>query len=69
MSHTAIKNQLFKNEKSAVAIRRNGKFGYFAFTLYALFAIIAIWFPLTIAVITCITWIFWLGVGINMKNE
>lgn len=69
MSHTAIKNQLFKNEKSAVAIRRNGKFGYFAFTLYALFAIIAIWFPLTIAIITCITWIFWLGVGINMKNE
>jgi 1,4-dihydroxy-2-naphthoate octaprenyltransferase len=66
---TALKNQLAKNEKAALQIRMNCKFGYFAFALYTFFAIIAIWFPLTIAIVTTFTWIFWLTVGINIKHE
>ena len=66
---TAIKNHLGKNEKSNVKIRENGKFGYFAFILYSICAITAFWFPLTVALITTITWIFWLIYGANIKNE
>ena len=66
---TAIKNHLGRNEKSNLAIRQNGKFGYFAFTLYSLCAIVAFWFPLTVAMITTITWIFWLVYGISIKHE
>jgi uncharacterized membrane protein len=65
----ALKNNLGKDEKATVQIRQNGQFAYFAFILYTLCAIIAIWFPLTIAIITTITWIFWLIHGINIKHE
>jgi len=64
-----LKNHLARNEKSTVKIRENGKFGYFAFILYSICAITAFWFPLTIAVITTITWIFWLIYGVNIKHE
>jgi uncharacterized membrane protein len=65
----ALKDHLGKSEKAILQIRRNGKFGYFAFVLYTLCAVIAIWFPLAIAIITTITWIFWLINGISMKHE
>jgi len=65
----ALKNQLAKSEKAALKIRMNGKFGYFATALYSLCAIIAIWFPLVIAIVTTLTWIFWLIYGINIKHE
>jgi len=69
ISGTAIKNDLAKGEKAVLQIRLNGNFGYFAFALYSLCAIIAIWFPLAIAVVTTLTWIFWLIYGINYKHE
>lgn len=65
----ALKNHLYKNEKSAQIIQKNGKFGYFAFTLYSICAITAFWFPLTIAMITVISWIFWLIHGNSIKHE
>ena len=57
------------NEKADIQIRKNGKFGVFAFILYSLFAIVAFWFPLAIAIITTLTWVFWLIFGINIKHE
>ena len=69
ISQAALKNHLAKNEKSAVKIRENGKFGYFAFILYSICAITAFWFPLTIATITTITWIFWLIYSVNFTHE
>jgi uncharacterized membrane protein len=65
----ALKNQLYKSEKSIKTIRENGKYGYYAFVMYALCAIIAVWFPLAIAVVTTLVWIFWLILGIRMKHE
>ncbi|HYM93653.1 MAG TPA: TMEM175 family protein [Chitinophagaceae bacterium] len=67
--NAALKDHLGKSEKATLQIRKNGQFGYFAFALYTLCAIIAIWFPLAIAIITTITWIFWLINGISMKHE
>jgi len=69
LTRTALKNQLTKNEKSALVIRENGKYGYFAFAVYILCAIIAFWFPLTITIVTALIWIFWLIWGINIKTD
>jgi uncharacterized membrane protein len=66
---TALKNQLAKNEKATLRLRKNNRNGYFAFIIYTLLAILAFWFPLPIAIITTITWIFWLALGISMKHE
>ncbi len=66
---TALKNRLAKSEKAILQIRMNGKFGYFAFALYTFCAIMAIWFPLAIAIVTTLTWIFWLIYGINIRHE
>lgn len=69
LTTTILNNNLVKNEKSIPKTRLNRKFGYFAFTLYSLCAIMAIWFPLTIAIITTITWFFWLIWGIRINQD
>jgi len=42
--------------------------GYCAFTFYSLLAVTALWFPLVIAIVTTLSWIFWLALGIRMKH-
>lgn len=49
--------------------RENNRYGYFTFSFYSLCAIMAFWFPLAIAIITTIVWIFWLIAGITIKHE
>ena len=66
---TALKSHMEKSEKARKAIRKSGRFGYFAFVLYTLCAIAAIWFPLTIVILTTITWVFWLVFGMNIRHE
>lgn len=65
---TALRNQLSKDEASTSTMRENRRNGFFAFVLYSLFSIIALWFPMTIAILTTLTWIFWLTLGIRMKH-
>jgi uncharacterized membrane protein len=69
ITKAALKDHLGKSEKANLQIRKNGQYAFFAFGLYILCAIIAIWFALVIAIITTITWIFWLIHGINLKDE
>jgi uncharacterized membrane protein len=66
---TALKDKLYKSEAAAAIVRSNRKYGYFAFALYLLFAIVAFWFPFSIAILTILTWVFWLVWGINMNQE
>ena len=66
---SASKHKLCSSENSIQIINKNRKFGYFAFALYSLLAVVAIWLPLAAAIITTFTWIFWLILGNNMKNE
>jgi cobalamin synthase len=66
---TALKNQLTKNEKSTMQMQVNRRNGYYSVTVYSMLAIIAFWFPLTIAFITVLLWIFWLIFGIRIKND
>jgi len=69
ITNTALNNHLGKSEKANKMIRNNGRFGYFATILYALLAVLAFWFPVTMAIVTGITWIFWLVYGISIKHE
>ena len=64
-----LKFDLCKNAKATLLIRNNRKYGYYAFLLYTLCAIAASWFPLSIAIFTTLTWVFWLILGINIEPE
>jgi uncharacterized membrane protein len=63
----AIKNQLTKNETSKKGIVADRKFAYFAFALYSLCTIVAFWLPSFIAIITIVSWIFWLVYGLSIR--
>ena len=69
LTGSALKDQLTKNEKSTLTIRESRKFSFFAFVLYSLCAIAATWFPLTIAIVTTLSWLFWLIYGFSIKQE
>jgi uncharacterized membrane protein len=65
---TALKDDLTTGVGAASTIRDGKRNGYVAFALYALLAITALWFPLAVAAITTVSWIFWLVLGIRMKH-
>lgn len=57
------------NEKATVIARATYRNGYSALIIYALCTIIAFWFPLIIALLITLIWVFWLIHGINIKGE
>jgi uncharacterized membrane protein len=69
LTGAALKYKLTRNDKSTLAMREANRNGYFALAGYSLCAIVAIWFPQTIAVVTALSWVFWLIYGINIKAE
>jgi uncharacterized membrane protein len=69
VSKTAIKNQLAKNKEANQSLEKNYRFGFFAFILYSVFSILATWFPLVIAGLTALSWIFWLIVSVRILIE
>jgi uncharacterized membrane protein len=69
VSRTAVAGRLTRHERATATMRVNGRFGYVACVGYALFALAAVWFPLTIAGLTTLVWIFWLALGVTMKQE
>jgi len=68
-TQASLKGNLLKNEKAIVQARDARKFGVYALVTYSLCAILAIWYPLVIAVITTLIWIYWLIYGIRLKEE
>lgn len=69
ITNTSVNNHLGKSENAILQIRKNRQYGYFAFVLYTLCTILAFWFPLAIAAVTTLTWVFWLIAGIKIKHE
>jgi uncharacterized membrane protein len=69
LTHTALHNQLTKDKRSASIMRNNNRFGYFAFVLYAVCAVVAAWFPLAIAIVTTLIWLFWLVYSIAIHRQ
>ena len=64
----ALRDHLAVDEPAAAAIRSNARNGYFAIVFYALLAIVAIWLPIPVAVVTTLSWLFWLVLGLRMKH-
>ena len=70
LARTALgPNPLTKNEKSTLAMRSNLRNGYFALAAYTTLTVLAFWFPLVIAFLISLIWVFWLIHGINIKSE
>ena len=69
MNGAALRGKLYKDEMSHSTMRTANRNGYFAFVVYSTLAIAAFWLPQTVAAITTLTWIFWLGFGIYTLNR
>ncbi len=65
---TALRNHLTASERAAATLRENGRRGYLAVTFYGLLAIAALWFPLVVATVTTLSWVFWLILGIRIRQ-
>lgn len=68
LTSAGLNNQLTIDDKSTSTMREGRRNGYFAFALYSIFSILALWFPIAIAVVTALSWIFWLALGIRWKR-
>ena len=64
----ALKDQLADDERALAAIRENRRNGYGAFFFYSMLAVAAFWFPVTVAIVTTLSWVFWLVLGIKLKQ-
>jgi uncharacterized membrane protein len=65
---TALHGHLARSTHSAAVLRESRRYGYFACALYALFGVAALWFPVAVAVLTSITWVFWLILSIRTRS-
>src|SRR5262249_34370919 len=68
VTHTALKNHLLNDARAVEALREQRRGSVLRFVLYAILPFLAFWLPLTIAVVTTATWIFWLTVSIRIKS-
>ena len=68
MSGSALKNRLVQEDHAVAQIRKLYQNGCFACGFYSLLALAAVWFPISSALITTASWIFWLVLGIRMKH-
>lgn len=64
-----LSGDLAKNEKGAARLRTNRRFGWVAMAIYGICAVLALRFPLTIAAATVGIWLFWLVLGITIREE
>lgn len=68
VSGAAHRGHLTIDEVAATRIRNSARNGYYAFALYALLAGVAVWWPIPVAILTTLTWLFWLVLGIRLKH-
>ena len=69
VSGTALKYRLTTGERAMATMRAGNRNGYGAVALYSLLAVAALWFPLAAAVVTTLSWVFWLMFSIRIKHE
>jgi uncharacterized membrane protein len=68
LTSAALNNGLTKDAPSTATMRESRRNGIFAFFLYSLLAVAAFWFPIAVVIITTITWVFWLVLGIRIRH-
>jgi hypothetical protein len=60
---------LARNEQARLVLHEKQMYSVFSFGLYAICAIAAIWIPQPVAILICLTWIFWLVVSVNLRRR
>jgi TMEM175 potassium channel family protein len=65
---TGAAMRLAKDEKSALLVRDGHRNGYFALVTYSLLAVVAFWFPLAIAILTTMLWVYWLTFSLRADS-
>jgi len=68
LTQTALSNHLLKDARAVETAREQRRNAYFGLGLYAILALLALWLPVTIAIVTTATWLFWLTLSIRMKS-
>ena len=61
--------RLVKDEPSAARVRDGQRNGYAAFVVYSLLALAAVWFPLTVAIVTTVLWVYWLAFSLRAEAQ
>ena len=65
---SALLKGLAVDERAVAMLREGRRNGYWALALYGGLAIVAIWAPRTVAVITTLSWVFWLVLSIRLRR-
>jgi uncharacterized membrane protein len=69
VTHTALRDGLAVDEPAAGVIRANHRNGYGALALYLTLAVLGFWLPLTVAVVTTVSWVIWLARSMQMRTS
>ena len=64
----ALRGRLTPDVRTTAPMREGLRNGYFAIGLYALLALLALRFPVASIVVTSLTWLFWLILGLRLKH-
>ena len=64
----ALNGKLTEDAEATAQMLISRKHAFFALLFYALLAILSLWFPITAAIFTTLTLIFWLFFGIMIKT-
>jgi uncharacterized membrane protein len=68
LTHTALKSHLLNDARAVETMREQRRNSYRALGLYAGLALLEFWLPVSIAIVTVATWIFWLILSIRIKS-
>jgi len=68
VSRVILAHKLTAESESMATARQAMKNGYFGFAFYSLLSISALWFPVTTAIVTTMSMIFWMVLGIRLKR-
>ena len=64
----ALRGDLLNDERAVSTVREHRRNAQGAIVLYSLLTIAALKFPVTVAIVTTVTWIFWLILSIRLKH-
>ena len=67
LTGAAIGDELAEGHSLAL-LRDNRRSGFMALGLYGALAVLAFWLPVTVAVITTISWLFWLVLSVRLRE-
>jgi uncharacterized membrane protein len=69
LTGAALRGKLTRNGASLAAMRTANRNAYGALAFYTALTVAAFWYPLTVAVISTLTWIFWFFFGISTLGK